>query len=160
MRRRRTAYFERMPGSPEPVSFEIRRRVSFSDADVMGISWFGRYPQFFEEASTELGRRCGLGFEDYFKAGLRAPIAELHIDYFCPLTLDEEFSVAASIIWNEAAKINTEFRITRADGTLATSGYRVQVLTDAASGSVCLVAPELLVRFRKRWLDGEFRDLG
>ena len=158
-RDRNKPYFERVSGAPEPVAYEIRRRLTFSEADVMGISWYGRYPQFFEEASTELGRRCGLSFEDYFQSGLRAPIAELHVDYFCPLMLDEEFNVRASIIWNEAARINTEYRVTKIDGTVATSGYRVQVLTEASTGKVCLISPELLVRFRRRWMDGEFKGL-
>lgn len=156
-RTRNKQYFERAADAPKPVSYTIRRRVSFSEVDVMGIVWYGRYPQFFEDVSTELCRRVGLSFGDYFNAALRAPVAEFHIDYFSPLRLDEEFDISASIIWNEAARINTEFRITKLDGTLATSGYRVQVLT--TDEMVCLTSPRMIVEFRRRWAAGEFEGL-
>lgn len=156
--RRKTTFFERIPGSPEPVVVEIRRRVRFNEADPMAIAWHGRYPLFFEEASEELGRRCGLTYKDFFEAGLRAPIADLHISYFQPLYLDEEFTVRASLIWHEGARLNTEFHLLKLDGTLATSGYMVQVFTDHRTGEACIVSPELMERVRARWKAGELHQ--
>jgi acyl-CoA thioester hydrolase len=156
LKRRRKTYFERIPGAPEPIVVEIPRRVRFNEADPMAILWHGRYPLLFEEASEELGRRSGLTYKAYFEAGLRAPIVEIHIDYFRPLFLDEEFSIRASLVWHEGARINTEFQLTKRDGSLATSGYTVQLLTDHRSGEPCIVSPELLERFRNRWKAGEF----
>jgi len=122
----------------------------------MAIVWHGRYPLYFEEASEELGRRCGLSYPEYFEAGLRAPIVELHIDYFKPLFLDEEFIIRASLIWNEGARLNTEFHLFKQDGSLATSGYMVQLFISHQSGEPYMVSPELLERCRKRWRAGEF----
>lgn len=149
-------YFERTPGSPEPIVAEIRRRVHFSDADPMGIMWHGRYPLLFEEVSEELGRRYGFSYGEYLEAGLYAPILTLHIDYFQPLYLDEEFTVRASLIWCEAARLNTEFRVFKQDSSLATSGYTVQLFTDHRTGQPCLVSPGILERCRERWKAGEF----
>ncbi|HUI45024.1 MAG TPA: acyl-CoA thioesterase [Nitrospirota bacterium] len=154
--RRKTSYFERIPNAPDPVVIEIKRRVRFNEADPMAIVWHGRYPLYFEEASEELGRRCGLSYPEYFEAGLRAPIVELHIDYFKPLFLDEEFIIRASLIWNEGARLNTEFHLFKQDGSLATSGYMVQLFISHQSGEPYMVSPELLERCRKRWRAGEF----
>lgn len=154
-KRRKTTYFDRIPGAPEPVVIDVRRRVRFNEADPMAIVWHGRYPLFFEEASEELGRKCGLSYPEYFKAGLRAPIVELHIDYFKPLFLDEEFSIRASLIWTEGARINTEFHVFKADGSLATSGYMVQLFIDHATGAPLMITPEILERCRSRWKAGE-----
>ena len=67
--RKKTTYFDRVPGSPEPLVVEMKRRVRFNEADPMAIVWHGRYPLFFEEASEELGRRCGLSYKEFFEAG-------------------------------------------------------------------------------------------
>ena len=106
--RRSKPYFETADTAPAPVRVTIRRRLRFSDTDPLGIAWHGRYPAFFEEAQTELGHLCGLTYEAYRKAGIAAPITQLHTDYFKPLHLDEMFTVTASLIWSEGARLNTE----------------------------------------------------
>jgi acyl-CoA thioester hydrolase len=156
--RKKKTYFERVPGAPEPVVVEIRRRIRFNEADPMAIAWHGRYPLFFEEASEELGRRCGLSYKDFYETGLRAPIVELHIDYFRPLFLDEEFTIRASLIWHEGARLNTEFQLVKLDGSLATSAYMVQLFTDHQTGEPYMVSPALLERCRGRWKAGEFHQ--
>ena len=159
MREKNKEYFEKIPQAPEPISFGIKRRVSFNEVDVMGIVWYGRYAIYFEEAQRELNRRCGLTYQDYFSAGLRAPIVALHIDYQQPLYLDEEFTIKASLVWCEGAKINIEYEIIKADGSVATRGYTIQVLVESEVKQACIVTPELIQRLRKRWLNGEFKCL-
>jgi len=154
--RRRKKYFEQELGVPKPIVVEVKHRVRFNEADPMAIMWHGRYPLLFEEASEELGRRCGMTYRDFFEAGLRAPIVELHIDYYQPLVLDEEFTVRASLIWHEGARLNTEFHIIKQDGGLATSAYTVQLFTDHQTGEPCILSPAMLERCRRRWKAGEF----
>lgn len=158
LRRRKDGYFKSVKGMPEPVSVSVKRRVNFSEADVMGIAWHGRYLLYFEEASAELGRRCGLSYLEFYEANLRAPIVQLHIDFFQPLLLDEEFTVTASLIWNEGARLNTEYSILKNDGSTAATGYTVQMFTDGASGEVLIASPELLEKCRKRWGAGELKS--
>ena len=159
MHMRKKEYFKEIAGCPHALSFSIKRRASFSEVDVMGIVWYGRYAIYFEEAQRELGARCGLSYQDYFSAGLRAPIVAFHIDYQQPLYLDEEFTVKASLVWSEGAKINMEYEIIKENGTIATGGYTIQVLLDVGANQACLVAPELLSRLRMRWQKGEFKCL-
>jgi acyl-CoA thioester hydrolase len=154
--RRKKSYFEQVPGSPEPIYVEVKRRVRFNEADPMAIMWHGRYPLLFEEASEELGRHCGMSYDEFLEAGLRAPIISLHIDYFQSLFLAEEFTVRASMIWHDGARINTEFHVYKQDGSLATSGYTIQLFTDHRTGEPCMVSPEMLERCRSRWKAGEF----
>lgn len=156
-RRTRTVYFRRDAGVPQPIGVAIKRRVGFNEVDPMGIVWYGRYAVYFEEGAAELGRRCGLSYADFFEAGLRAPIAQYHVDYLRPLVLDEEFVVRCSLIWNEGARLNTEYELVKADGTTAVRGYTVQVFTRDTDGQVCLVMPPLLERCRGRWKTGEFK---
>jgi len=155
--RKKKPYFTSALDAPEPVTAEVSRRVHFSEADPMGIVWFGRYPLFFEEASETLGRRCGLSYRDFYEHGLRAPIVELHIDYFSSLHLDEEFTARALLIWHEGSRLNTEYQLYKADGTLAASGYTVQLFTEAETGLPLMVSPAMLERCRARWKAGEFK---
>jgi len=154
--RRKKSYFAPIAGAPPPIIAEVKRRVHFNEADPMAIMWHGRYPLLFEEASEELGRRCGLSYGEYYAAGLRGPIVSLHIDYYQSLFLDEEYTVRASLVWTEGARLNTEFHVIKEDGSLATSGYTVQLFTDHQSGEPCLISPEMLESCRRRWLAGEF----
>lgn len=156
--RKRTTYFERVPGAPEPIVVEIKRRVRFNEADPMAIVWHGRYPLFFEEASEELGRRCGLSYHEFFEAGVRAPVVELHIDYFLPLYLEEEFVIRASLIWNEGSRMNTEYQLIKQNGKLASSAYMIQLFTNHLTGEAYAVSPILLEQCRIRWKAGEFHQ--
>lgn len=156
MRRKKT-YFPKLTDGPKPISATITRRVNFSEVDAMAISWHGRYVTYFEEASAELGRKSGMSFKDFYDYNLRAPIAQLHIDYHQPLVLEELFTVQASMIWSDAAKINTEYKIIKEDGSIACTGYMVQLFVDAKNSEVCWFIPELYKRCRERWLAGELK---
>jgi acyl-CoA thioester hydrolase len=152
-------YFERLAGAPQPLVTQVQQRVSLSEVDVLGIVWHGRYSKYFEKAATELGRQCGLSYEDFRGARLLAPIVKFHVDYHLPLVLDEEFTIEASLIWDEGARLNTEFELRKQDSSIATTGYTVQMFIERESGEVCLVSPELLERCRQRWKAGEFKWL-
>lgn len=154
--RKRKNYFENIPGVPPPIVAEVRGRVHFSDVDPMAVMWHGRYPLLFERAAEELGRRCGLSYADFYEAGLRGPIVALHTDYHQSLFLAEEYTVRASLVWSEGARLNTEFSVFKENGALATSGYTIQLFTGHPGGEPCLVSPEMLQKCRERWLAGEF----
>ena len=158
-RRARKVFFEREPNAPGPLQMTVKRRIRFNEVDPMGIVWFGRYPLFLEEGAAELGRRCGLSYPDFIEAGLRAPVASCHVDYLKPLTLDELFTIRASLIWNEGARLNTEYELMKEDGTVAARAYTVQVFIGATDGQVCMVSPPMLERCRARWKAGGFKDL-
>ena len=87
---------------------------------------------------------------------MRAPVVELHIDYFQPLFLDEEFTIRASLIWYEGSRMNTEYQLIKQNGSLATSAYMVQLFSDYRTGEAYVVSPALLERCRERWKAGEF----
>lgn len=143
-------------GAPEPVSVLIHKRVNFNEADVMGIVWHGNYAKYFEEASAELGIKCGLSYRAYYEAGIQAPIVQLHVDYHKPLELGEAFSVRASYVWSEGARLHTEFAAYRADKSIAATGYTIQMFLDAASKEPLLTSPQILEDCRQRWRAGAF----
>jgi len=60
MKKKRVGYFECGTEDPAPLCVATKCRVAFSEVDLMGIAWHGRYASFFEKASTELCRAAGL----------------------------------------------------------------------------------------------------
>ena len=159
MRVKNEGYFNKIQGAPSPISFEIKRRVSFNEVDIMGIVWYGQYAIYFEQAQTELGRRCGLTFADYYTSNVRAPIVKFHIDYYQPLYLDEEFTVRASYIWSEGAKLHIEYAVIKKDTRVSTRGYTVQMFIDSKNNQPYIVSPRILEQLRKDWKKGKFKCL-
>lgn len=158
-RRKHKGYFKRLKGAPEPLVARVKRQVNFREVDIMGIVWHGRYSGYFEEASAALGRKCGLSYKDFYEAGLAAPIVQLHIDYYQSLRLNENFTITASLLWNEAARLNTGYEIKKANGTIAAAGCTVQMFIRANDGEACLISPLLLKECRRGWKAGKFKCL-
>jgi len=121
----------------------------------MGVMWHGHYAALFEEASTELRGICGLGYEDFLRAGIAAPVAQLHVEYRRPLLLDDVATVRATMVWSEAARLNVEYEVRNARNETTTTGYSVQLFSDVATGAPCFCLPPLLEESRRRWKAGE-----
>ena len=96
-----------------------------------------------------------MSYQAFMEAGLRVPIVRFHVDYAQPLFLDEEFTILASLVWHEGARLNTEFILRKSSGAIAATAYTIQLFVLAKTGEVCLVSPPLLERFRRRWQAGE-----
>jgi acyl-CoA thioester hydrolase len=154
-RRQKGGYFPTDPAAPPPVIVHVQHRVRFSEVDAMAVLWHGRYAELFEQANEELGRKCGLTYADFYRAGLQGPIVQLHVDYFAPATLSEVVTIVGKLIWTEAARINIEYEIRKQDGTLAATGYTVQMFIDETKQPL-MTSPPLYDTCRRRWAAGEF----
>ncbi|VGO12041.1 Putative esterase [Pontiella desulfatans] len=152
--RRKKHYFKREPGAPDPLEFSFQRRARFGEVDAMAVMWHGHYATLFEEASSELRRLSGLGYEDFFAAEVYAPIVQLHVDYFSSLLLDELFTVKARMLWTDAARINIEYEVHKEDGSLAATGFTVQLFSSATTGEPCFTVPPLLEKQQELWKGG------
>lgn len=137
----------------------VDKRIRFSDADAMAIVWYGRYPKLFEMAAEALSGKIGLTYKAYFESGLRAPVVQMHIDYYAPLELETTASVTARLIWTEAARLNTEYTVIRKDGVVAATGYTVQMFVEGKNGTPYYFTPPLVKKMRRKWLNGDFDSL-
>jgi acyl-CoA thioester hydrolase len=96
-----------------------------------------------------------MSYPDFHQEKLQAPIVQLHVDYFAPITLGERATIIGRMIWCEGARSNIEYEIRKENGTLAATGYTVQMFIDETSTPL-LASPPLLETCRRRWLAGEF----
>ena len=147
-------YFKSVAGDPEPLRVTVERTVRFEEVDPLGIVWHGRYPGYFEDARVAFGDRYGIGYMDFYRAGILAPIKKLHVDYQRPLRFSDPFTIEGVLHWSEAARLNFEFILRNASGEVTTSGYTVQMLMDTEH-TVLLVPPPFYQQFCARWAKGE-----
>jgi acyl-CoA thioester hydrolase len=148
-------YFPVKPDQPEPLRIQVKRHVRFQEVDSLGIVWHGHYPSYFEDARVALGDRYDMGYLDFYREGIPAPIKKFHTDYLRPLRFKEEITIEAIWHWSEAARINFEYRIFNQNRELATAGYTVQLMLDMEH-NVLMVAPPFYVAFQNKWKAGKF----
>ena len=151
--------FEVAPGDPSPIVCEIKHRVLFNEVDIMGVVWFGNYCKLIDEAAARLSHVTGLTFETFKAAGIMAPVKHVDIDYKLPLTLGEEVTVRARMIWSEAMRINVEYTMLKEDGRVAAVAHMIQLLMEAQTLLPLFVDPPMFQAFRGRWRRGEIETL-
>jgi acyl-CoA thioester hydrolase len=107
-------------GTTEPlrVGPEIRERVRWSDVDLMGIVYYGKYLRFVEAAETEffraLGYPYGLIAEEF---GVWIARVHLDCDYRAPAKLDDEIVSRAELRKIGGSSMTFAFPVERAGGT-------------------------------------------
>ena len=151
----RKPYFPFIKDNPAPLRVQVERRVRFEETDQLGIVWHGRYASFFEDARSAAGEKYGIGYPDFYKNEVIAPIRILHTDFHFPLKFNETFVIEGVLHWTEATRINIEYLIWNSDGRLSTTGYTVQVLLDKDE-QLFLIPPPFYRDFREKWRAGEF----
>lgn len=150
-----TPYFRAGMGAPAPLRTELSRQVRFEEVDPLGIVWHGRYAGYFEDARVALCDRYGIGYMDFHRNGVAAPIRKLHVDYFRPLCFQEVFTIEGVLHWTEATRMNIEFILRNEAREVTTTGYSVQMMLDAERNFL-LVPPPFYREFIDRWRGGAF----
>ena len=116
------------------VGPEVRERVRWSDVDVMGIVYYGKYLRFMEAAEAEFFRAIGFSYDriaDEF--GTWIARVRLECDYRVPARLDEEVVCRAELRELAAASMKFAFPIDRADGRRLVDGALVLATLDRRS---------------------------
>ena len=150
----RKPYFRAREDDPAPLRRTVERVVRFEEVDALGIVWHGRYPSYFEDGRVLLGELFGIGYLDFYRAGIIAPIKQLYVDYQKPLSFGEAFSIEALLHWSEATRLNHEFILRNAAGEVTTTGFSVQLLLDQEE-NLLMLPPPFFQEFRQRWQQGE-----
>ena len=148
-------YFGEKKGAPPPLRTELSRQVRFEEVDPLGIVWHGRYASYFEDARVALTDRYGIGYMDFRRNRVAAPIRKLHVDYFRPLRFQEIFTIEGILHWTEATRIDIEFILRNGAREVTTTGYSVQMMLDPEMNFL-LVPPPFYREFTDRWKGGAF----
>ena len=146
-------YFSVSADDPPPLTASVTRRVRFEEVDALNMVWHGRYPSYFEDGRIAFGDKYGLSYMQFRVKQIMAPIVQMHLDYHAPLHFDETILIETTLYWNEAIRLDYDYRLISQDKKLAARGYTVQLLTDI-KGNLLLTLPDWLLEFRNRWRQG------
>lgn len=109
-------------------SFELRRRIRWSDADPAGRLYYARMFDYFGEAEHELFRDLGIGLRDQYK-DYDFPRVNVQCEFRRVLSLDDTFILRVTVGRVGRTSICLDF-------TVLSDGPNPEV---AAKGSVTVV---------------------
>lgn len=109
----------------------MRDRVRWSDVDIMGIVYYGRYLRFMEAAETEFLRAIGFPYDVLAdEHGVWIARIRLECDYRAPAKLDDEIVCRAELRKIGGSSMTFTFPIERSDGTRLVDGMLVLAALD------------------------------
>lgn len=114
MDKRRGCLTERMivyPDTSPLISYTHTLRSRYGETDQMGYVYYGRYPEFFEVARTEMMRSLGLSYRKMEEDGLMLPVVSMEIDYRQPVFYDEEMEIRVMLFEKPLVKLHTYYAI-------------------------------------------------
>ena len=93
------------------ISFDHRVKIFYKDVDQMGVVYYSRYFEYFEEARTELLSSIGLGVTDVEKKGIMLPVISSHCDYLKGARFEQNIIIRASISTEPRSKLQIDYSV-------------------------------------------------
>lgn len=127
-------------------------RVKFNEIDSMKRVWHGSYIIYFEDGRESFGRHyAGIGYEDIVRSGIYAPIVDVHIKYYGPLTLNDVAVIKTRYVYKRGARLDYSYEVTReSDGKLCATGTTTQLFIDE-NEQLLLEAPQYYLDWQKKF---------
>ena len=119
------------------IRYDHPIKVYYKDIDQMGIVYYSRYFEFFEEARTEMLSSIGLDYSNVEENGAMLPVIEAHCEYKKGAMFSQDIIVKTYIRELPKVKIKFEYKIcpVGSDEILLT-GYTVHACTNLESKPV------------------------
>lgn len=143
------------PPAPAPLVFSLRKRVEWRDIDTVGHVNNAAYFSYFEDVSTQVGRRFNWSMARMMEAGFAIVLRRLRVLYLQPALLDDEVDVACWLsTGGKRATATRHYSITRAeDGALLARGRGTLVCLDLQTMRPIRFPQALVDDFRENMSD-------
>jgi len=113
------------------IRYDHPIKVYYKDIDQMGIVYYSRYFEFFEEARTEMLSSIGLDYSNVEENGAMLPVIEAHCEYKKGATFSQNIIVKTYIRELPKVKIKFEYEICLADSDeILLNGYTIHACTN------------------------------
>jgi len=93
------------------ISYDHRVKIYYKDVDQMGIVYYSRYLEYFEESRTELLASIGLGVTDVEKKGIMLPVILSHCEYSIGAKFEQEITVRAKISSVPRSRLHIDYSV-------------------------------------------------
>ena len=91
------------------IQYDHPIKIYYKDVDQMGIVYYSRYYEYFEEARTELLASIGLNVMEVEKRGIALPVISSHCDYKRGAKFEQNILVKASIDSKPRSKLHIDY---------------------------------------------------
>ena len=91
------------------IKYDHHIKIYYKDVDQMGIVYYSRYYEYFEEARTELLSSIGLDVAEVEKGGITLPVISSHCDYKKGAKFEQNILVKASIESKPKSKLHIDY---------------------------------------------------
>jgi acyl-CoA thioester hydrolase len=93
------ARFPQIP-APPPGAFTLHKRVEWRDIDAVGHLNNAAYFQYFEDASTQVGRGFGWPMARMLAEDFAMVARQIRVQYLAPALMDDELAITTWIVQN------------------------------------------------------------
>ena len=131
----------------------IERHVRFEEVDALQYMWHGRYASWLEDGREDFGRHYGISYLDFHAAGVATPLKTLSINFIAPLRYAATYQIETSLLWNEAAVIEFNYRILDDAGSVMTEAETTQLMI-SLDNELLLSLPGFYKAFCQQWQNG------
>ena len=128
--------------------------VRFSECDLYGVVWHGRYAIYLEELRNAVTGRYAWSVQGARQAGFLVPVTRMEILYHAPARLGDHLSVTGRLRPPDVARFVFDYEIRNGEQRLLTSATTEQVVT-RLDGELLLALPEALKALAARILRGQ-----
>ena len=113
------------------IRYDHPIKVYYKDIDQMGIVYYSRYFEYFEEARTEMLSSIGLDYSNVEENGAMLPVIEAHCEYKKGATFSQDLIVKTYIRELPKVKIKFEYKICPAGSDeILLTGYTVHACSN------------------------------
>ena len=134
------------------IRYDHPIKVYYKDIDQMGIVYYSRYFEYFEEARTEMLSSIGLDYSNVEENGAMLPVIEAHCEYKKGATFSQDLIVKTYIRELPKVKIKFEYKICPAGSDeILLTGYTVHACTNLEGKPVKM--PKYICKILKDKLD-------
>ena len=106
------------------ITYDHCVKIYYKDVDQMGVVYYSRYFEYFEESRTELLASIGLGVTEVEEKGIMLPVVSSHCDYSKGARFEQEIIVRSSISFIPKAKLHIDYVVfLDGDRDILVSGY-------------------------------------
>jgi len=116
------------------IEHNFKTKIYYKDVDLMGITYYSRYLEFFEQARTELLNSLSLNVSDIENLGFYLPVITAHCEYKISTKFEDKIIVKSQISENPKLKLKIDYKITKnKSNQIVVSGYTHHVFMNKDS---------------------------
>ena len=106
-------------------------KIYYKDIDQMGIVYYSRYFEYFEESRTEMLNDIGLKYSEIELQGYMMPVIEAHAEYKKGASFEDEIIIRSQVTEMPKTRLTVRYEIKLKNKyELLLKGYTIHVFTN------------------------------